>query len=164
MLKLNASYSKKIPANQEYSSKGYSASLEVELPDGLTQEQLQDRIHATFALVEAAVESEINGKGMAESKQPPQSMPQYQAQPAVQYPSQPVTQAPSFQHHPPQPPTQNRGRSASSKQIKFLTDIARTKNISLGSYLQNYGLANIEDLNGKQCSELIDMIRAQRAA
>ena len=61
MLKLNASFSKKVPAEQEYSSKGYSATIEVELPDGLSQEQLQERIHNTFALVEASVETELNG-------------------------------------------------------------------------------------------------------
>jgi len=42
MLKLNASFSKKVPAEQEYSSKGYSATIEVELPDGLSQDQLQE--------------------------------------------------------------------------------------------------------------------------
>ena len=33
MLKLNASYSKKVPAEGEYSSQSYHASIEVELPD-----------------------------------------------------------------------------------------------------------------------------------
>ena len=35
MLKLNASYSKKVPAEGEYTSQSYHASIEVELPDGL---------------------------------------------------------------------------------------------------------------------------------
>ncbi len=51
MLKLNASYSKKVPAEGEYSSQSYHASVEVELPDGLTPEQLQGKIHETFDLV-----------------------------------------------------------------------------------------------------------------
>ena len=42
MLKLNASYSKKVPAEGEYSSQSYHASIEVELPDGLTQDQLNE--------------------------------------------------------------------------------------------------------------------------
>jgi len=41
MLKLNASYSKKVPAAGEYPSQSYHASIEVELPDGLSQDQLQ---------------------------------------------------------------------------------------------------------------------------
>jgi hypothetical protein len=35
--------------------------ISLELPDNLTQEQLQQRIHNTFVMVEAAVEAEING-------------------------------------------------------------------------------------------------------
>ena len=44
MLKLNASYSKKVPAGEEYSSQSYHASVEVELPDGLTPDQLNAKI------------------------------------------------------------------------------------------------------------------------
>ena len=39
MLKLNTSYSKKVPADGEYTSQSYHASIEVELPDGLSSEQ-----------------------------------------------------------------------------------------------------------------------------
>ena len=59
MLKLNASYSKKVPAEGEYSSQSYHASIEVELPDGLSQEQLNEKIHATFAMVCESVEAEL---------------------------------------------------------------------------------------------------------
>ena len=62
MLKLNASYSKKVPAEGEYTSQSYHASIEVELPDGLSQEQLQGRIHETFAMVRESVESELHSK------------------------------------------------------------------------------------------------------
>ena len=60
MLKLNASYSKKVPADTEYSSQSFHASVEVELPDGLTQDQLNAKIHETFDLVRASVEAELN--------------------------------------------------------------------------------------------------------
>jgi hypothetical protein len=63
MLRLNASYSKKVPVEgQDYSSQSYHASVEIEIPDGLTSEQLQARIHETFALVQDSVETELNGK------------------------------------------------------------------------------------------------------
>ena len=61
MLKLNAAYSKKVPADGEYTSQSYHASIEVELPDGLSQEQLNDKIHATFAMVRESVEAELDG-------------------------------------------------------------------------------------------------------
>jgi len=62
MLKLNASYAKKVPAESNYSSRSYHASIEVELSDGMNPEQLRDRIHDTFALVREAVESELQQK------------------------------------------------------------------------------------------------------
>ncbi len=45
----------------DYSSQSYHASVEVELPDGLTPPQLQQRIHETFSLVRDSVENEITG-------------------------------------------------------------------------------------------------------
>jgi hypothetical protein len=97
MLKLNASFSKKVPAEQEYSSKGYSATIEVELPDGLNQEQLRQRIHETFQMVEASVESEISGSNV---NLPQQAAPQATAtipirQPAVNPRSQSSSKAPA---------------------------------------------------------------------
>ncbi len=41
MLKLNASFSKKVPGSQQYSSEGFMASVEVEIPDGLNEQQLK---------------------------------------------------------------------------------------------------------------------------
>ena len=61
MLKLNASFSKKVPAEEEYSSQSYHAAVEVELPDGLTPEQLRGRIHDTFELVRDSVQAELRG-------------------------------------------------------------------------------------------------------
>ena len=39
MIKLNASYSKKVPAEQEYSSKSFLACIEVELPTGASAKE-----------------------------------------------------------------------------------------------------------------------------
>jgi len=61
MLKLNASYSKKVPADGEYTSQSYHASIEVELPDGLSAEQLNGKIHETFEMVRNSVEAELYG-------------------------------------------------------------------------------------------------------
>ena len=60
MLKLTASYSKKVPLpEQQFSSQQYHASVEVELPDGLTPEQLEQRTRQTFTLVRESVEREL---------------------------------------------------------------------------------------------------------
>ena len=58
MMKLNASYAKKVPAEENFSSQQYHCQIEVELLDN-TPEQIQARIHETFCTVRNAVEAEI---------------------------------------------------------------------------------------------------------
>ena len=73
MLKLNASFSKKVPVPaEEYSSQSYHASVEVELPDGLSSQDLQSRIRDTFALVRDSVETELADCRSATSSPPPE--------------------------------------------------------------------------------------------
>ena len=62
MLKLNASYSKKVPSDAKFSSESYLACIEVELPTGMTTSELNSKIHETFDLVKQSVESEIKGR------------------------------------------------------------------------------------------------------
>ena len=72
MLKLNASYSKKVPVpGVEMSSQSYHASVEVEIPEGLNQTQLNQRIHETFSLVRESVENELTGRSGTSHSQPP---------------------------------------------------------------------------------------------
>ena len=97
MLKLNASYSKKVPADTEYSSQSYHASVEVELPDGLSHDELNTKIHETFALVRDSVESELHGESvnagqMADVQQPPLQPAQQTNKPT--YSKKSVTDAP----------------------------------------------------------------------
>lgn len=133
MLKLNASYSKKVPAETEYSSQSYHASVEVELPDGLTPDQLQERIHATFALVRESVETEIHG-----------------ASQAVTHPeTQPVPQTP-YSH------AAKNEIPASPKQIRYLLDLARNKGITAAQIAAKYGVESVDQLTKSQCSGLIN--------
>jgi len=85
MLKLNASFSKKVPAEQEYSSQSFHASVEVELPDGLTEQQLRERIHNTFLMVRDSVETELNEiSGGGNQPQPPVKL-EYASNKQVKY-------------------------------------------------------------------------------
>lgn len=103
MLKLNASYSKKLPVpGQEFSSQNYHASIELELSDALSPEDLRNRIHDTFAMVRDAVETELGGTPR-ETARPEQAGPVATRQ----------------------APTQPAGK-ASNKQIKFITDLAQS--------------------------------------
>ena len=138
MLKLNASYSKKVPAEGEYSSKSYYASIEAELPDGLTESQLKERIHGTFELVRASVESEIGSQAPR------------QAQPS----------------NPPRHPQNNQQGhvdQASSKQLKYLLDLGRQYGMTPADLSARAGARNIDELTRQQCSKLIDELGRKAA-
>ena len=133
MLKLNASYSKKIPAEGEYTSQSYHASIEVELPDGLTQDQLQSRIHETFAMVRESVEAELHGN----------TVNQQGGNGAAN--------------------TINNGQQgitpASPKQINYLLTLASRRGITPAQIAAQNNVANINQLSKKQCSALIEQWR-----
>ena len=67
MIKLNAAFSKKVPAEQEYSSKSFLASVEVELAANASEQELRQKIHDTFELVKQSVEDEINAQATTRS-------------------------------------------------------------------------------------------------
>ena len=138
MLKLNASYSKKVPADGEYTSQSYHASIEVELPDGLNQNQLQARIHDTFALVKESVEAELHGNANSQVREAaPMPMPRNAGNPPAQH-----------------------DIPASPKQIKFLIDRARNKGVTPAQIAAQHGVATVEQLTRSQCSNIINSWRA----
>ena len=137
MLKLNASYSKKVPADGEFTSQSYHASIEVELPDGLSQNELQNRIHATFEMVRNSVEAELHGKSV---------------------PVQNNTSTALVQNN--QHTQGNSSIPASPKQIKFMLDLARNKGITPVQIAAQHGVTSVEQLTKSQCSNLINSWRA----
>lgn len=143
MLKLNASYSKKVRGETQFSSQGYHASIEIELPDGLTPEQLQARIHQTFALVRDSVESEIGGT---------------QQEAPAQQPAAGNNGNGNGNGHAQPNGNGRKSEPASAKQVKYLIDLAAQKGLNLGEQLRKYGAATAYDLSREQCSKLIDEI------
>jgi hypothetical protein len=145
MLKLNASFSKKVPVpGIECSSHGYYATVEIELPDGLTSEQIQARIHQTFALVRDSVEEELRGE---------QSAPNAAT-------SQPATQNQGRQTNGNGNGNGQDQRKASPRQIKFLTDLGVQHRIDLKGLnaltMQVFKVPAVGDLSRKQASSFID--------
>ena len=133
MLKLNASYSKKVPADGEYTSQSYHASIEVELPDGLSQEQLNGKIHETFAMVRESVEAELHGNPPAQ-------------QGGNASPNTPKTEG--------QP-----GYPASPKQINYLLSLASRRGITPAQIAAQNNVADVQMLTKRQCSALIEQWR-----
>jgi hypothetical protein len=138
MLKLNASYSKKVPAEGEYSSQSYHASIEVELPDGLTQDQLNSKIHETFAMVRDSVEAELHGERAHAQAQISQNTPQG-------YPAQ-----------------THRGTDvpASPKQISYLLSLASKRGITPAQIAAQQNVSSVDQLSRRQCSSLIEQWKA----
>ena len=138
MLKLNASYSKKVPTSEQFSSQSYHCSVEVELSDAATPEQLQAKIAQTFALVRDAVESELHGT--------PAAKPEPAAQTAKAEPAKPDT------------------AKASNKQVKYLLDLAKVKGLTLTALnarvLDRFKVETVYDLGRKDASKLVDELKA----
>ena len=153
MLKMNASYSKKVPADSQYSSQSYHASVEVELPDGLTPEQLNAKIHETFALVRDSVENELHNDASNVS-QPAQTQPglydntqaQNAAKPAYGKKNGTTSDAP-----------------ASPKQVKYLLDLARQYGVSPDQIKAKFNVPSVESLTKTQCSRAIDELSGKAA-
>lgn len=139
MLKISASFSKKVPVpGEEYSSQSFHASIECECADALTTEQLQEKIHATFDLVKTAVESELHGKPAAKAEPA--------AQPAKGEPAKPDT------------------TKASNKQVKFILDLAKGKGLSLSALntrvQDKFKVESVYELARKDASRLVDELKA----
>ena len=138
MLKLNASYSKKVPTSEQFSSQSYHCSVEVELSDAASPEQLQSKIHETFALVRDAVETELHGKPVAKPE------------PAVQ------TAKPE--------PAKPDAAKASNKQIKFILDLAKGKGLTLSALnarvQDRFKVETVYELARKDASKLVDELKA----
>ena len=142
MLKLNASYSKKVPAGEEYSSQSFHASVEVELPDGLTQDQLQARIHETFDLVRNSVEAELHGNVPRNHEGYP---------PAEERKTAPQGNRAAGR--------QNDG-PASPKQLSYLLDLARQRGVTPQQIAARFQVPDVRQLSRQQCSNQINEWRA----
>ena len=156
MLKLNASYSKKVPADTEYSSQSFHASVEVELPDGLTQEQLNAKIHETFDIVRESVVAELHGNAVPN-------------QPAL-LPADNNANSPQGNSAPQQNKTAYAKRNgttsdapASPKQIKYLLDLAKQYGVSPDQIKNKFNVPSLESLTKTQCSRAIDELNGKAA-
>ena len=154
MLKLNASYSKKVPADSQYSSQSFHASVEVELPDGLTQDQLNAKTHETFDIVRASVEAELHENAPQQTvqnnptSQPGlyDSTPQNASKPAYNKKNGTTSDAP-----------------ASPKQIKYLLDLAKQYGVSPDQIKNKFNVPALESLTKTQCSRAIDELSGKAA-
>ena len=141
MIKLNTSFSKKVPVQgQEFSSQSFHASIELELSDALTPEQIGEKIHRTGEFLRNAVDRELEGAAPADSGKGESAFGGAGSQP------------------------QNE-RKASNKQVKFITDLAAERKISIGDLTadirKRFNVDGLYDLSAKQASALLDEMNAK---
>ena len=138
MIKLHASYSKKIPAEEQYSSKSFHASLEIEVGDDVVRNgrQLEEKLRALWSDLERAVENQIassNGK----SAPPAQAVPRTNG---------------------------NNGEKASPKQVNYLTLLARKAKswglADLDAHVKTrFGNGGVYEMSKSEASMLIEEFR-----
>ncbi len=137
MIKLHASYSKKIPAEEQYSSKSFHASLEIEVADDVAADngKLQERLRFLWNDLEQAVEAQISGSNGKPA-------PQGQAQ-----------------------TPENGDDRASPRQINYLTLLARRAKgwglAELETHLKTrFGNGGVYDLSKGDASMLIEELKS----
>ena len=151
MLKLNASFSKKVPAEGEYSSQSYHASIEAELPDGLTDKQLKDKIHDTFELVRESVEAELgNVQSNGSDKRQQDSSSSRPPDGHIRYPQNKRGSEKKQDTTP-----------ASTRQLNYLLDLAHEKGVKPREIMERSGVDELSLLTKSECSALIDELNGK---
>ena len=145
MLKLSTAYAKKIPAEAEYSSQSFHVSMEVELSDGLSPEQIEAKIHENFDLLRDSVEAELKKAAT-------------QPQSADVPPAQPQQNKAGYSKN-----GKTSDTPASPKQIKYLLDIARQIGYTVEQLKARFNVPSLESLTKTQCSRAIDELSGKAA-
>ena len=144
MLKAIVNYSKKIPAEEQYSSQGYSLSLETEIPE-TDPAAIQARLSDTFALVRDQVEHELaNGNGTGSTKR------EADGKTSGQFPTHSRTKGVG---------------KASNAQVKYATDLWTAAGGPISDLnariRQDYGVQGLYDLDKKQASDLLNQLKKE---
>jgi len=143
VIKLSANVMKKLPVpRMEFSSRSYSAGIEVEVADGTNGQQLKEKLAALYALLEEAVNEQLeqktgrptvaNGRGRANSE-------------------------------PQKPKGRGNGRTATDAQLKAVRAIAKDRGLSRTDLTdlmdREFGIKEMRSLSLSQASRVIDLLK-----
>ena len=172
MLKINISFSKKIPGPEQYSSLSFHGSMERELSDGLSGQQIQDAFAKSYALLETTVENEIvrycGGEHVPPQAAPaPEPPPQPRPAPRPSSKSQQQPQA----HHRGNYQQRPQGQGASmitESQLKFLNRLAAERGFTQqqirAEISQRFHIERMEQLSKQEASHFIEELSQRRAS
>ena len=159
MLKINVSFSKKVPGEEQYSSINFHGSLERELSDGLSPEQIQKVFHENYALLENTIEQEIANYSETENRS-------LKTQAQTSFPAHNSPQNHSTGGYSSSPT--NTASGISQKQVTFLNRLGAERGLSQQQIdamaLNQFGAESIWQLSKQNASKLIEQLQNQRAA
>jgi hypothetical protein len=136
MLRVIASYKKTIPTRQKYGSESVLISLETEMPSGIRESELQEKIHAVFKQTQQAVDRELearSGQNLSQQQDRPQGRPEGSSE------------------------------KATNKQIQFILRLGMDRKKGLADLNaladEQFHAATIYELSKKDASKLVDQLR-----
>jgi len=150
MLKISAHVSKKVPLpNRQYSSQQFGASLEMEVSDSQSANDVQERLRRLYAIISRTVDEQIASAGT-------QSGGQATAKPDLASPGQPAA-----------PAANGNGKRivpATEAQQRAIHALAKSLGMSVTDALSAYGVSDASSLSVRTASELIDKLKAKQGA
>ena len=150
-MKLTTSYTKKVPAEEDYSSVGVGAKIEIEIPDETARdtETLRSYLAELYSEAKAAVEQQLA------------SVPRRNGN------HQPASQASGLFNQPNNPPEQRQGNSqtASPKQVSYIVSLGARNKITFADLQkiaqERFAAEDLYRLSKSQASELIDSLKPE---
>ena len=159
-LRLNVGVSRKLGL-PEYSSAGASCHLELELPEGLLQtdlDEFQHRVRDAYVAAHQAVNDELARlQAQAGAGDVPGAAGVNGHRNGV--PDVPIRPAPRIEAGRSRPP-----RPATPSQVKAIVAIARKQGADLDGLLCDLGVTRPEELSLAEASKLIDQLKAAATA
>jgi hypothetical protein len=141
MLKINASYGLK-EGRPNYGSESALCSVEMELSDSVSAEELKLKIHDAFCIVREQVGAELTANGSGSSAADDRARESSRGD---------------------RRPMQGR---ATHKQISFLCDVARDRGVEISELnaraRELYGVDGLYSLTKADASKLIDSLKGER--
>ena len=143
-MKLTISHTKKVPGQEEYSSEGFGATIEVEVPEEQSQDAVQQWLRELYDQAKQAVEEQIK------------TVPKRNA-------NQPAAQASSLFGMPNQPERKGNGQQATPKQISFLVSLGAKNKLTVADLQriaqERFAAEDLYRLDKVQASQLIDEMK-----
>jgi hypothetical protein len=147
MIKVVTNFGLKMPGEVEYSSRSFHVGLEAEIADGIGGEGILVKAKELFALARAAVNVECNGKAPKPAQETAGISPTIVETRAATAKGQGNGEG------------NGNGDAPSSKQLNYLLSLARRNGglAKLNGVLRDeYGIAEMNQLSRKECSQLIE--------